>query len=145
MRLNLHIDYALRVLIHLAARAPERISTQDIADAYGISLHHLHKVVRTLGGHGFVALHRGAGGGVELARPADEIHVGAVVRALDEDTALVECFDPASNTCVIAPACGLKSALRGAQEAFYRELDPLTIEALVRGRRGARVRTLTGE
>lgn len=143
MRVNLHTDYALRVLVYMAVRPDERVPTATIATAFGVSLHHLHKVVRALGGLGLVALHRGAGGGVELARSPDEIRIGAVVRALDDDKALVECFQPGSVACVIAPACALKGALKQAQEAFYAELDPLTLAAVVQGKRAARLRSLT--
>lgn len=143
MRLTRHTDYALRVLVFLAARPGERFSTQSIADAYGISLAHLHKVVRALGELGLVALHRGAGGGVELARDPDDVSVGAVVRALDHEDALVECFRPEDDDCVISPACALKGALRSAQRAFYADLDPLTLGDVVRGQGGARLRALT--
>lgn len=144
MRVTLHTDYALRVLVFLAARAGERVSTQTIADAYGISLNHLHKVVRALGDLDLVELHRGAHGGVELARDAESIHVGEVVRALDHDTSLLECFRPETDNCVISPACALKSAFKEAQEAFYATLDPITIASIVRGKRGATLRALTG-
>ena len=144
MRVTKHTDYALRVLVFLAARPGERVSTQAVAEAYGISTNHLHKVVRALGELGHVRLFRGASGGVELARDPDEISVGAVVRALDDDASLVECFKSETDLCVISPACSLKGALRDAQEAFYRTLDPTTIGEIVAGRRAARLRSLTG-
>ncbi|MEM7308110.1 MAG: Rrf2 family transcriptional regulator [Planctomycetota bacterium] len=143
MRLTLHTDYALRVLLFLAARPDQRFATPTIADAFGISRSHLHKVVRTLAGLGLVTLHRGVGGGVELAREPDEVSIGKLVRALDDQRALVECFEPSRDDCVISQACALKKALGGAQEAFYRELDPLTLGELVRGRRAAMLRALT--
>lgn len=143
MRVNLHTDYALRVLVYLAVRADERVPTASIADSYDISLHHLHKVVRTLGELGVVTLHRGAKGGVELALPPEEISVGEVVRALDDDKALVECFQTETDACVISPACALKGALRRAQEAFYAELDPVTLAAVVKGSLRGKLRKLT--
>lgn len=144
MRITKHTDYALRVLLFLAVRRGERVTSQTIAEAHGISLHHLHKVVRSLADLSLVRLHRGAGGGVELAREPDAISVGAVMRALDDTDALIECFARETDACVISPACGLKGALRGAQEAFYASLDPVTIASVAGGRRGARLRRLTG-
>jgi Rrf2 family nitric oxide-sensitive transcriptional repressor len=144
VRITKHTDYALRVLLYLAVRGDERATSHAIAEAHGISLHHLHKVVRSLAGLGLVRLYRGAGGGVELARPADEISVGTTMRALDELDALIECFDPATDACVISPVCGLKGALRDAQEAFYASLDAVTIAAAAGGARTARLRDLTG-
>lgn len=142
MRINLHTDLALRVLLHLASRSGERASTASIASAQRVSLHHLQKVVRSLKDHGYVTLVRGPRGGVELARDPAEISVGAVVRALEDASALVECFRPDDCGCVLAPACALKSALAEAQEAFYATLDRVTIGAMCSGARGGELKRL---
>lgn len=142
MRITKHTDYALRVLLFLAVRPGERVSTQSIADAHGISLNHLHKVVRALGDLGLLALVRGAGGGIELVADPADVTAGSVMRALDDQSALIECFQPDTNACVISPACGLKGALRDAQEAFYASLDGVTLADMVRGRRAGRLRKL---
>ena len=73
MRLTLHTDYSLRVLIHLAAGDQERSSISEIAEAYDISRNHLMKVVHELGRGGFINTIRGRGGGFTLARPANQI------------------------------------------------------------------------
>ncbi len=142
MRITKHTDYALRVLLFLAVRPGERVSTQSIADAHGISLNHLHKVVRALGDLGLLALVRGAGGGIELVVDPADITAGSVMRALDDQGTLIECFQPETDACVISPACGLKGALRDAQEAFYASLDGVTLADLLRGRRASRLRKL---
>lgn len=142
MRVTKHTDYALRVLIYLAARPEVRVPTKQIAAAHGISLAHLHKVVAALGELGHVDMRRGAAGGVMLARDRKDISIGAVMRALDESSTLIECFDPELDHCVISPACELKSALRRAQEAFYAELDGLHLSDLVAGSRTRELRSL---
>ncbi|MCL4162550.1 UNVERIFIED_CONTAM: hypothetical protein GTU68_007768 [Idotea baltica] len=142
MRITKHTDYALRVLLYLAVRPNERISTQVIAESYDISVHHLQKVVRALGQNGWIQLHRGGQGGVELAKAPDKISVGEVMRAMDDRDNLVECFKPETNLCVITPSCGLKSALRDAQEAFYEHLDPILLSELLE-RRTKALRKLT--
>lgn len=143
MRITKHTDYALRVLLFLAVRRGERVATKSIAEAHDISLNHLHKVVRALGELGLVSLHRGAKGGIELARDPKLISVGAVMRALDDQDTLIECFRPETDQCVVSSACGLKGALRKAQEAFYASLDPLTLGAILKSR-SVRLRELTG-
>lgn len=145
MRITQHTDYALRVLLFLGARPSERVATQTIANAFDISLSHLQKVVRALGELGHVKLIRGVGGGIELAGDPNGISIGAVVRALDDETALIECFNPATDNCVISPICVLKGSLHKAQEAFYATLDPLTVGDAVKGKRGKVLRELTGE
>lgn len=144
MRVTKHTDYALRVLIYLGSRKGGRVTTQSIADAFNISTNHLQKVVRGLGELGLVNLYRGVKGGIELACAPADISVGAVVRAFDDKDNWIECFQVETDECVVSSACGLKGALRVAQEAFYASLDPLTIATVI-GRRGATLKRLTGD
>lgn len=129
MRLTLHTDYGLRVLMFLASE--ERATIGAIADHYDVSRNHLMKVVQRLVQLDLVASDRGRGGGLRLARPADEIRVGSVVRALEDVGSFVECFDPVTNRCCLAPACGLRFALTGAMRAFMAHLDGVTLADLV--------------
>lgn len=131
MRLTRHTDNALRALIYLGIHSdetPSRIG--DISRRMGMSQDHLAKVVARLAQLGYVETTRGRDGGVRLARPAAEINVGAVVRATEDNLALVECFDPATNQCPIAPACALAPALDEALSAFLAVLDRYTLADL---------------
>lgn len=130
MRLSLHTDFALRTLMFLAVNDGHR-SIAEIAKAYGISKNHLMKVAQRLVAEGFVGAARGRSGGLQLARPASDINVGAVVREMEETGNFVECFDPATNTCVITPNCQLRHALSGALEAFLRHLDQFSIADMI--------------
>ncbi len=132
MQLTHFSDYALRVLIYLAAHSPERVPLPRIAEAYGISRNHLVKTVQTLVAGDFVRSHRGRGGGLELARSAAEIRVGDVLRATEPTLALLSCFDKAGDDCVISPACRLKGVLQGAMASFMAELDAATIADVAR-------------
>ena len=131
MRLTLHTDYALRLLMHLALAPERRVTISDVAEAFAISRNHLVKVAHELGKAGFVETVRGRGGGLRLARPAAEIAIGDVVRAMEEDFRIVECFDRGASTCCIAPACRLKRLLRDALEAWAAVLDGATLADLV--------------
>ena len=122
MRLTLHTDYSLRVLIHLAAGETERSSISEIAQAYGISRNHLMKVVHELGRGGFIHTIRGRGGGFTLARPPEEIRIGDVVRFSETDLKLVDC-----TSCTIRNCCGLIGVLNEARRAFLDVLDRYTI------------------
>ena len=134
MKLTRYTDYALRVLMHLAAR-PERLSSiAEIARSYGISHNHLMKVVHDLRKEGYVAAVRGRSGGIRLGRPANEIRVGDVVRHTEEGFDLVEC-----GSCLIAPACGLTGVLGEALRAFMATLDRYTLADLVASRSEALV------
>ncbi len=63
-------------------------------------------------------------GGMELAMWAD-------LRVMEETGHFVECFDPATNSCVVSPGCGLRHALGGAVEAFLKHLDGFMVSDLV--------------
>ena len=125
MRLTRYTDYAMRVLLYLAARPDRLCSISEIAGAYGISQNHLMKVVSDLVGAGYLESVRGRSGGVRLARPPAEINIGAVVRHTEDGFELVDC-----GSCIIAPACGLTGALAQALSAFMKVLDGYTLENL---------------
>ena len=153
MRLTLHTDYALRVLMHLGRLRPgELASIREVADAHRISENHLVKVVHGLGRAGFIETLRGRGGGLRLARPPGEIRLGDVVRLTEESLAPVECFtargepEPGAGTggsgvsaagCDIAGPCGLQRVLHEALRAYMAVLDRATLGDLLGARCGA--------
>jgi Rrf2 family transcriptional regulator, nitric oxide-sensitive transcriptional repressor len=124
-------DYSLRLAIYLACHPDKLVSADEISQAFGISRHHLVKVVHTLTELGVVAAQRGRGGGMRLAMRPSQINVGWLIRQAEPHFNLVECFDPDTNTCPIAPACGLKGALRRAQQAFLGVLDEYSLDQLL--------------
>jgi len=130
MQLNAFTDYALRILVYAAARPDQRCLTADVASAYGISRHHVVKVVNGLQHLGYIETTRGRSGGFTLAQPAEQIRVGDVVRRTESVT-LVECFDRHTNTCPLAQACGLKGVLAEAFAAFLAVLDRYSIADMV--------------
>jgi Rrf2 family transcriptional regulator, nitric oxide-sensitive transcriptional repressor len=126
MRLTTFTDYGLRALILLADKNPEILSATTISDHFGVSRHHMAKVLQELAAAGFVEGLRGAQGGVRLARDPRDIRIGDVVRALD-DQPLVECFSEGGSNCALLPRCRLKGMLYRAQQGFMRELDRFTL------------------
>lgn len=126
MQFTLRTDYALRALIYLALTPPGPVSAAVIADAYGISHSHLVKVVQALVALGLAETRPGRGGGVVIARPPEEIRIGDVVRAMEPDFALVECFAP-TGACRITPMCGLIRPLTEARGQFLDVLDRYTL------------------
>lgn len=128
MRLTLHTDYALRVLLHAAARPGDRLSISDTAQAHRISRNHVMKVVNQLANAGLLDTVRGRGGGFTLARPPEAITIGEVVRLTEPDLRPVDCAN-----CVLHPGCGLTPLLGSAVDAFLAELDRQTLaDALAR-------------
>ncbi len=142
MQLTRYSDYSVRVLIYLALDPERLVTIEEIAQRYDISKAHLMKVVHQLGLRGYVETLRGRGGGLRLARRPDEIRLGDVLRATEENLDLVECFDAARSRCAIEGACGLRSVLHEALAAFLAVLDDYTIADLVARRRMPLVRLL---
>jgi Rrf2 family nitric oxide-sensitive transcriptional repressor len=131
MQLTQFSDYALRILLYLGTHDPQpgqRLpALADIGRAYSISYNHLSKVAQQLAALGFIDAMRGRTGGIRLARPPAQINLGAVVRATESHFNLVECFDRETNTCPIAPVCGLTRALLEARDSFLAVLDRYTL------------------
>jgi Rrf2 family transcriptional regulator, nitric oxide-sensitive transcriptional repressor len=136
VQLTLHADYAFRVLIYLASHPDHPvISTEEISRSYGISRHHLVRVVKTLSEHGYVKLIPGRSGGISLARETHSIGLGDVLRHAEPSLRIVECFDVKTNTCPIISVCQLKSVLDEALQAFVTVLDQYTLADLLTGRK----------
>ena len=130
MRLTLFSDYALRVLLVLASRSEALVTIADVAQAFDISDAHLTKVTHVLGKTGWIDTVRGRNGGMRLAVAPKSLRLGEVIRRIESDFAIVECFGT-DNHCVLTGGCGLQRALELAMEAFFAELDRYTLSDLV--------------
>jgi Rrf2 family nitric oxide-sensitive transcriptional repressor len=132
MRLTHFTDYGLRILMRLALEPERRFTAEVMAQDLRLSRAHLSKVVQALRDAGCVETTRGMGGGFGLARPADEIRIGAVARRLEGCPPLVDCFQADGGSCTLLPRCRLRGRLHSAREAFFRELDDLTLADCIR-------------
>jgi Rrf2 family nitric oxide-sensitive transcriptional repressor len=136
MRLTAFSDYTLRVLIYLALDPAKLGTIPAIAAAYGISENHLMKVVQQLAREGIVESTRGKGGGIRLARPAEKIRLGDVVRSSEGNAPIVECLGDEPGACRIVSVCRLKGILVDAFDALYDVLNEYTLADLVARRQG---------
>ena len=127
MQLTLHTDYALRVLIYLTQKRDDLATISEIADFYKISRNHLVKVVHHLSISEYIQTTRGKHGGIKLAREPDQISIGDVVREMEPNFNLVECFNEAPPGCMVSSVCALKSVLKQASIEFLGVLDGFTL------------------
>ena len=137
MKLTLHSDYSLRALLYLAYAEDKWVGTEEISDSYGISKHHLVRVMQTLAEKGFITVKTGRSGGAKLAKAPKDIVIGEVVRHTEQSFRIVECFEEETNTCPILPMCGLRMVLVKALDAFLHELDQYTLADLCTPKRRA--------
>ena len=130
MQLTRFSDYALRVLMYAHAADGRLVTIEEMASSYRISRAHLMKVVNALTRAGYLTSVRGRSGGVMLARPAEQIRLGDVIRSTEPDFALVECFMK-DNGCVISGRCKLRRVFGEALDAFVTTLDRYTLADLL--------------
>jgi Rrf2 family nitric oxide-sensitive transcriptional repressor len=140
MRMTVHTDYALRLLMYLALKKDRLATITEIAATYDISRNHLAKVAYELGVAGYVVSVRGRGGGIRLAKPVEAIILGEVVRKAEPDMAFVQCMKPGGISCALIPACVLRRAVMLAGSAFLEVLDGYTLGDLIQ--QGAKLRAL---
>ncbi|MFV9475244.1 RrF2 family transcriptional regulator [Advenella sp. RU8] len=117
MRLTVRTDYAFRMLLYLAVHSDRLCTIKEIADAYHISEPHLMKITHQLGQLEWIETIRGKGGGMKLAKKPEEICLAEVVKTVEPDFHLVECFS-SDNTCSIGAYCGLTGIMHEALDAF---------------------------
>lgn len=127
MNLTSFTDYGLRMLMRMASAPNRAFSTADLAEEFKLSRNHLTKIMQRLAHGGIVETRRGVNGGAVLNRKPTEIRLGDVVRLLEQQQALVECFGPDGGDCTIKGCCHLKSRLRQAEYRFIEDLNKSTL------------------
>lgn len=136
MRLTTRTNLASRVLMFCAVHEGRFVKSSDIAKACNASGHHLSHVIHHLQQHGFVETLRGRAGGLRLGLRPREISIGKVFRIFESGVPFAECFAGDDNTCPLSASCRLRGFIKRAVEAFYHELDMVTLDDLVRGNCG---------
>jgi Rrf2 family nitric oxide-sensitive transcriptional repressor len=131
MRLTLHTDFALRVLIQVGLNEGELTTIDDIAKSFDISKNHLMKVVNDLSQKGYLDTVRGRNGGIRLMRKPRDINVGQVVRDTEDRLGVIGCLDH-TGFCRIERVCVLRGVLRDATAAFLAVLDAHTLADLIK-------------
>ena len=122
MRLSNMADYAV-VVMGAAARhcGGLRTSATELASETGIALPTVQKLVSILSKAGLLRSVRGAGGGIQLARPAAAITLADIIEAVEGPIAMTACCDSGKHDCALEGSCHVQphwavvnSAVRGA-------------------------------
>ncbi len=107
---------------------PERLCTsKEITEHFKISINHMVKVTHNLSKIGLIKTQKGKNGGIKLSKTPEDINLGSVIRQLEPDFNIVECFCCKRNKCRITIVCKLKSVLFDAYKAFINKLDKHTL------------------
>ena len=131
MKLTSHTNYAIRMLMFCASKQ-ELARVNEIAEFYDLPEKFLFKILGGLTANGFMLTVRGRNGGIKLARPAEEISLGEVIRKMEENFEMAECFKEGEITCPLVATCGLNGALSRALAAFFEVMDEYSIADLTK-------------
>ena len=130
MRLTKQTGHAIRILIDCARVGDQLVKTAEIARRLDITPQNVFKIVHLLAHAGFVKAVRGPNGGVRLARPARDVRIGDVVRAMEVTSVEVE---PEGAPAVEATGLPINRVLDDALGAFIRVLDQHTLHDMATG------------
>lgn len=132
MKLSTKGRYGLRALIDLAMHSEtEAVSISSVAQRQNISESYLEQLVAKLKKAGLVNSIRGAQGGYKLARPADTISVGDILRALEGNLDAVECPGLTGAGCEEGDLCVTKYVWKRINESITRTVDEMMLDQLV--------------
>ena len=132
LKLTKKADYGLIALKHLAMRDhAQTASAKDIADAYGIPLPLLSKILQRLAKGGFLRSEQGTNGGYRLAHDPRRMTALEVIRAIDGPIILTSCFTE-HGECHHSEKCSVREPLRKVHEGILRLLNNITIADIAR-------------
>jgi Rrf2 family protein len=143
VRTTAKADYAVRAAVELAAAGTRTLTADEIAQAAGIPINFLENILAELRRGGIVQSRRGAAGGYLLARPADEIALADVIRAVEGPLANVRGISPDALEYDGAAAACLRDVWVAVRASVRAVLEHVTLADVARGELPASVEELT--
>jgi Rrf2 family protein len=126
LKLSRKADYGLISLKHMATKKSSA-SAREIAEAYGIPLPLLAKVLQKLARTGFLQSENGANGGYKLRRRPSEITALEVIRTIDGPVFLTSCSTGTHGGCGVSDKCNVREPLRKVHDGIQSLLAGITI------------------
>ena len=126
--------YALRALSVLALAEPAQLQARRIAGEAKVPEKFLETILVELRNAGIVSSRRGTFGGHSLAKPADQIMVGDIVRIIDGPIAPIRCasvtaYQPCAD-CIDPQTCALRDLMGDVRDAMSNVIDRRTLREL---------------
>jgi Rrf2 family protein len=144
VQISAKTDYAIRALLNLASHEPELVKVDTIVREQGLPRKFVEAILGELRRAQLVRSQRGADGGYALARPAAEITLGAVIRAVDGPLAEVRGLRP-HETNYAGVAEYLPEVWVAVRSSLRRVLDEVTLAQVLVGKLPPHVKRLTAE
>lgn len=129
MKLSSKTHYGLMACHIIGCNKGAPVSASTLENKIAVSGKYLEKIMRMLSGRNIISALRGANGGYVLARKPEDITIGEIVRALEDDMILIDCVTKES-TCKCCPSSGVwKKLYKGINEL----LDGMTLKQMIDG------------
>ena len=144
MQISAKTDYAIRALLSLAAHEPDLVKVDVIVREQGLPRKFVEAILGELRRAQIVRSQRGADGGYALARPAEGITLGAVIRAVDGPLAEVRGLRP-NETNYVGAAEHLPEVWVAVRSSLRRVLDEVTLVQVLTGKLPAHVKKMVQE
>ncbi len=130
LRISKLTDYGTVLLAHLAANREAVCSAADVANATGIAVPTVSKLLKSLGRSGLVTSTRGANGGYELARDPGDISAADIIDALEGPVSITEC-SAIDSQCEHEGVCSVGNAWQRVNVAIRQALDDVSLSDLL--------------
>lgn len=131
MKLSPNTRYAIRILFELSS-SRGMLSSARLAEKTGLSLRVVENIQSVLKQHGITSGTVGARGGIELVRPLAEISLGDMIMLFDGGVEFAVCCGEKSNDCPNQDTCETRSVWRGVSALIQKELNSVSLEAILR-------------
>ncbi len=131
MKLQKASRYALYAVLHLASEPERQFSTAEIAESYGISIHHLAKVMRTLVRSGLIESVRGVGGGYRFSGSVRRTTLWSVIHEFESLESDIDTPDKLCGDAKIVIS-GLSAVMNEIDGLNRSTLDSITLKTLLR-------------
>lgn len=130
MKLSSKTHYGL-MACHVLGRAypDQSVSASSLESQIAVSGKYLEKIMRMLSKRNIISATRGASGGYSLARSPEEITIGEIVRALEDDMEIIECVKT-DGKCKCCPSSGVWKKL---YDGINGLLDSMTLRQMIDG------------
>jgi Rrf2 family protein len=132
MQVSARVDYGTRALAELASRPEQLVTSEELAELQGIPVKFLEGILTQLRRAGLIVSKRGAEGGYRLARPAEQVAVADVFRALDGPIAAVRGMAP-EDMAYPGAAEHLREVWVATRAALRAVLEQVTLADLISG------------
>lgn len=134
MKLSARSRYASRILLELAKHNDTSpLSAAFLSQHTGVSVQFVEQILKPLKQNGLTKSVRGAAGGHRLARPAEDITLGEVIRLMEGGISLTVCCGEKANDCPRRDGCLTRKAWMQVSRTLEQELDSITLSKLLHG------------